>query len=125
MAAEFTLDVSGVSFPVCITGRNEAGEPVTLFQKRYVLDLGNKEIVKKIYASCQRLSELVKSMQKDDTALDAVEDLAKEIISATLGDWDDIWAAANHNVYAITALSYHLAQAMKEDSAGAMKRYGL
>jgi hypothetical protein len=124
MATEFRMNVSRVSFPLVIDGEDAEGNAVVLFEKRYSLDLGNKEKIKQIYTACKSLSEKAKALEENEEALDKIEELSQGIIQSALGDWDAIWEASGHNVYAMMALAFQLAKVIKEDSTGTMKRYG-
>ena len=125
MATEFRMDVKRVAFPLVIDGEDDEGNPKVLFEKRYFIDLGNKEKIKQIFASCRELSERAKELDEDETAFDKIEELAKGIISSTIGDWEAIWEASGHNVYAIMGLTFELARVIREESTSSFKRYGL
>jgi len=125
MASEFRMNVTRVSFPLVIDGEDEEGNPKVLFEKRYSIDLGNKEKIKMIYAKCRELSDMAKNIDQDEAAFDEVEALAKGIIDSVLGDWTAIWEATNHNIYAVLGLTSELARVIKEDASASFKRYGL
>jgi len=119
MASEFRMQVSRVAFPLAIDGQDEAGNPVVIFEKRYSIDIGNKE------RACYELQKKSEDFAKDETAFDQIEELSKNIISATIGDWEVIWEKANHNIFAVMALAFHITNTIKEESGSGMKRYGL
>ena len=119
------MQVSRVAFPLAIDGQDEAGNPVVIFEKRYSIDIGNKERLKEIYRACYELQKKSEDFAKDETAFDQIEELSKNIISATIGDWEVIWEKANHNIFAVMALAFHITNTIKEESGSGMKRYGL
>lgn len=125
MATEFKLDITRATLPIVITGEDVDGNPTTLFEKRYTLDLGNKEKIQEIYSAGLKLSDMAKAVKEDATALDQIELLAKGLITASIGDWDQIWEVTRHNVYAVMAIAFHIAKTVKEESQGSLKRYGL
>ena len=125
MANEFRMQVSRVSFPLVIDGEDEEGNPKELFNKRYSIDVGNKEKLKAIFASCKDIEEQAKNIGDNDEAFDKLEGLARGVIQSTLGDWDAIWEASGHNIFAMVGLTAELARVIKEDASASFKRYGL
>ena len=125
MASEFRMQVSRASFPLVIDGEDEEGNPKELFNKRYSIDVGNKEKLKAIFASCKDIEEQAKNIGDNDEAFDKLESLARGVIQSTLGDWDAIWEASGHNIFAMVGLTAELARVIKEDASASFKRYGL
>lgn len=125
MANEFRMQVSRVSFPLVIDGEDEEGNPKELFNKRYSIDVGNKEKLKAIFASCKDIEEQAKNIGDNDEAFDKLESLVRGVIQSTLGDWDAIWEASGHNIFAMVGLTAELARVIKEDASASFKRYGL
>lgn len=120
MATEFILDISTTTIPVKI----KDGESI-VFEKTYSMDLGNKEKIQQIFSAGQALSDKAKELKENAEALDKVEELARGLIEASIGDWSDIWEASRHNVYAVMALAFYIAKTVKDESTGSLKRYGL
>ena len=125
MASEFRMQVSRASFPLVIDGEDEEGNPKELFNKRYSIDVGNKEKLKAFFASCKDIEEQAKNIGDNDEAFDRLEGLARGVIQSTLGDWDAIWEASGHNIFAMVGLTAELARVIKEDASASFKRYGL
>jgi hypothetical protein len=125
MASEFRMQVSRVAFPLVIDGEDDAGNSMVLFEKRYSIDIGNKERIKEIYRACSELQKKSGDFAQDETAFDQIEELSKSIIVATIGDWEIIWEKANHNIFAVMALAFHITNTIKEESGSGLKRYGL
>jgi len=125
MATEFRLKSSRTVFPLVIDGDDEDGNPVVKYEKKYFIDVGNKEKLKQIYSSIRELSGKAEKVAEDETVFDSIEELSKGIIQTTLGDWENIWEASGHNIYAVMGLVFALAKIIREESTDAFKRYGL
>ena len=125
MASEFRMSVTRVAFPLVIDGEDEEGNPKELFNKRYSIDVGNKEKLKEIFASCKDIEEQAKNLGDNEEAFDKLEGLARGVIQSALGDWDAIWEASGHNIFAMIGLTAELARVIKEDASASFKRYGL
>lgn len=94
--------------------------------KEYTLDIGNKEQLKAWLAKIGELDKLAKSMDvESDTVIDDLVKLEKEIVEATVGDWDRLWALAEENVFAMLDLVRMLSDVLKDSVADRMKAYGL
>ncbi len=125
MANEFRLNVTRVLFPLFIDGEDSEGNSVVLFEKRYSIDLGNKEKISMIYETCKELSDKAKEIEGSDAPFDKIEELSKSIIQAALGDWETIWEKTNHDIFAVMNLSFRLAEVVTTEASGKLKRYGL
>jgi hypothetical protein len=94
--------------------------------KEYTLDIGNKEQLKAWLAKIGELDKLAKSMDvESESVVDDLVKLEKEIVDATVGDWERLWALAEENVFAMLDLVRMLSGVLKESVSDRMKAYGL
>lgn len=94
--------------------------------KEYVIDVGNKDQLKAWLSKINALDKLAKDIKTDDTeVVDKLIQIEKEVIEATVGDWDRLWSLAEENVFAMLGLVRVLSDVLKESVSDSMKAYGL
>jgi len=72
------MSVTRVAFPLVIDGEDDDGNPKEIFNKRYSIDVGNKEKLKAIFASCKDIEEQAKNLGDNEEAFDKLEESLEE-----------------------------------------------
>jgi hypothetical protein len=94
--------------------------------KEYILDIGNKDQLKAWLSKINALDKLAKDIKTDDAeVVDKLIKIEKEVIEATVGDWDRLWSLAEENVFSMLGLVRMLSDTLKDAVSDRMKAYGL